>query len=253
MTSLRISEHVDRVTELADLLTDKGFTFASLADAQVEGRPVQGFKVSCKDRPDVSLFFDKETGLLVKYGYRAPKTGAAKEVLREIILSDYREPDLASNDEKLLREAKSDVTGPALLAFLRKRTPTPANLECARGLILKLGDDAFTVREQASQDLVALGAIAIPFLREATKNNDREIVRRARDCLQTIDEERSKARIAAVIRLLGLRKPAGAAEALLNYLPSADADRAKELQAALYAVAQAKREPDAVLLRGAGR
>ena len=38
--------------------------------------------------------------------------------------SDYRVPDLASADEKILREAKSDVSGPALLAFLRQRTPS---------------------------------------------------------------------------------------------------------------------------------
>ncbi|MGH7170109.1 MAG: HEAT repeat domain-containing protein [Gemmataceae bacterium] len=249
LASLRISEYVDRVTELADLLTDKGFTFAQLADAQVEGRPARGLKISCKDRPDISLYFDKKTGLLVKYSYRAPRFGGAKEVLHETVLSDYREADLASADEKLVREAKSDVTGPALLAFLRKRTPTSANLDRTRALIAKLGDDAFEVREQASRDLIALGAIAIPFLRKATKNNDREIVRRARECLQTIGEERSKVRIAAVIRLLGLRKPEGAAEVLLNYLSSADADVAKETRAALYAVALAKREPDPVLLR----
>ncbi|MGH7170110.1 MAG: hypothetical protein ACRELG_07530 [Gemmataceae bacterium] len=249
LASQRLSLFGVRVTELADLLTDKGFTFAPLADAQVEGRPACGLKVSCKARPDISLYFDKETGLLVKYSYRARKTGEAKEVLRETVLSDYREPDLASADEKILREAKSDVTGPALLAFLRKRTPTPASLDRARALIPKIGDDAFAVREQASRDLIVLGAIAIPFLREATKNNDREIVRRARECLQTITEERSKAQTAAVIRLLGLRKPAGAAEVLLNYLPSADADLAKELQAVLYAIAQAKHEPDPVLSR----
>jgi hypothetical protein len=249
LASLRISEYVDRVTELADLLTDKSFTLAPLADARVEGRPARGLKVSCKDRPDVSLYFDKETSLLVKYSYRSLKASAGKEVLRETVLSDYREPDLASADEKLVREAKSDVRGPALLAFLRQRTPTPANLDRARGLISKLGDDAFEVREQASRDLIALGAIAIPFLREATKNDDREIVRRVRECLQAIGEERSKAQTAAAIRLLGLRKPAGTAEALLNYLPSADAALAKELQAVLYAVAQAKREPDPVLLR----
>lgn len=249
LASLRLSQHVDRVTELTDLLSDKCFRFAPLPEASVEGRPARGLKVSCKDWPDVSLYFDKETGLLVKYRYRAPKAGPEKETLRETVLGDYREPDQASASEKLVREAKSDVTGPALLEFLRKRTPTPANLDRARGLIPKLGDDAFLVREEASRNLIALGAIAVSFLREALKNNDREIARRARECLQAIGEERSKAQTAAALRLLGLRKPAGAAEVLLNYLPSADADLTKELQAALYAIAQAKREPDPVLLR----
>jgi hypothetical protein len=249
LASHRVSQYVDRVTDLADLLTDKGFTFEPLAEVPVEGRPAHGVKVSSKDRPDVSLFFDKRTGLLVKYGYRAPKPGEEKEVLHETVLSDYRVPDLASADEKIVREAKSEVTGSALLAFLRARTPSPAKLDRARGLIPKLGDDAFAVREQASRDLIALGTVAIPFLREATKNNDREIVRRARECLQAIGEDRSKSQIAAAIRLVGLRQPAGAAEVLLDYLPSADADLAAESQAALYAIAQAKREPDPVLVQ----
>jgi hypothetical protein len=248
LASRRVSQYVDRITDLSDLLTDKGFTLEPLADAQVEGRPARGVKVSYKDRPDVSLYFDKESGLLVKYRYRA-LNGAKIQVLHETVLSDYRVPDLASADEKILREAKCDVTGPALLAFLRARTPSSEKLERARRLIRKLGDDAFAEREQASRDLIALGTIAIPFLREATKNNDPEIVRRARECLQAIGEDRSKGQIAAAIRLVGLRQPEGAAEVLLDYLPSADADLTAELQAALYAIAQAKREPDPVLVR----
>lgn len=249
LASLRISDYVDRVTELADLLTDKAFTFAPLADVRVDNRPAHGFKVSSKDHPDISLYFDKETDLLIKYSYRAPQFGGQQEVLHETVLSDYRVPDLASAEEKILREAKSDVTGPALLAFLRSRTPSASSLDRVRALIRKLGDDGFTVREQASHDLIAFGSLAIPLLREATRNNDREIVRRARACLQAIGEDRSRAQTAAAIRLLGLRKPAGAAEVLLNYLPSADTDLAREVQAALYAIAQAQREPDPVLMR----
>src|SRR5579884_3670618 len=73
--SLGVSRHQDRVTSLRALLTDKGFTFAALDDIKVEGRPANGIKVSYKDQPDTRLYFDKETGLLVKYAYRAKKTG----------------------------------------------------------------------------------------------------------------------------------------------------------------------------------
>lgn len=248
LASQRVSQYVDRVTDLSVLLAEKGFTLAPLADLEVEGRPARGVKVSYKDRPDVILYFDKESDLLVKYRYEA-LNGAKIQVLHETVLSDYRMPDLASADEKILREAKSDVTGPALLASLRARIPTPEKLERARGLIPKLGNDAFAERERASRDLIALGPIAIPFLREATKKNDPEVVRRARACLQAIGEDRSIGQSAAAIRLVGLRQPEGAAEVLLDYLPSADADLTAELQASLYAIAQAKREPDPVLVR----
>jgi hypothetical protein len=55
--------------------------------------------------------------------------------------------------------------------------------------------------------------------------------------------------MSAAIRLLGLRKPEGAAEVLLNYLPSADAEVAREARAALFAMAMRHGKPDPVLVR----
>jgi hypothetical protein len=247
--SQRILKHVDRVTDLAPVLTDKGLTLASLPAIKVEGRPAAGIKVSCKDLPDTSLYFDKETGLLVKYAYRAKLNSDQKESLHETLLSDYRVPDLAAADEKILREAKRETTSPALLSFLRAQTPAAESLAKVKALIRKLGDDAFKVRERASAELVSMGPIALPLLREAAKDDDREVARRARECLQKIGEDSSKSQVSAAIRLLGLRKPEGAAEVLLNYLPSADAEAAQEVRAALFAVAQRNGKPDPVLLR----
>lgn len=244
----RLSKYVDRVTGLTALLADKGFTLTPMADFSVDGHPGARLKVSCKGQPDTTLIFDKKTGLLVMYSYQAKRSGDKKEVLHETILSDYREPDLTSADEKILRAAKVDTTGPALVEFVRKQTPSKAALERAQTLISKLGDEAFRVREQASRDLVAVGAVAIPLLREATKHEDREVARRARECLQRIGEQSGKAQVAAAVRLLALRRPKGAAEALLNYLPAADVGVADEVRAALFALAHADDKPDPVLV-----
>jgi hypothetical protein len=244
----RISKHVDRVTELTTLLADKGFTLTSLPDVKVDGRPAAGLKVSYKGQPDTSLYFDKETSLLIKYTYRAKKKGAVKESLQETILSNYREPDLVSADEKLLRAAKIDTTGPALVEFVRKQTASKAALDRVRTLIGRLADEAFRVREQASRDLVATGSVAIPFLREATKNEDREVARRARECMRQIGEQSGKAQVRAAVRLLALRRPKGAAEVLLNYLPGADADVADEVRATLFTIAHADGTLDPVLV-----
>jgi hypothetical protein len=252
--SLAVSRHQDRVTSLIALLTDKGFTFAPLDEIKVEGRPASGIKVSYKGQPDTLLYFDKETGFLAKYAYRAKKAGDMKEALHETVLTDYREPDLASADEKLLREAKIDVTGSALLALVRKQAPDPAAVAKVRTLIRKLADDSFKVREQASKDLVTLGAVAIPLLRAAARDDDDEVARRARSCLRQIRARAGEtavnaATIGAVIRLLGLRKPAGAAEVLLNYLPGADPEVAGDVRAALFALAQQDGKPNPVLLK----
>jgi hypothetical protein len=247
--SLRASRHQDRVTGLTALLSDKGFTLASLEDTQVDGRPARGVKVSYKGQPDTHLYFDKESGFLVKYAYRAKKTGDIQEALHETVLSDYREPDLASADEAVLREAKLDVTGPALLAFVRRQTPNPELLDKIRTLIRKLGDDTFTVREEASRELLTMGAVAVPLLREAAKSEDREVARRAQDCLRQIGDPTGKKTVSAAVRLLGLRKPAGTAEVLLQYLPGADASVADDVRAGLFAVAHSEDKPDPVLVR----
>jgi hypothetical protein len=246
--SLRLSRHQDRVAGLTALLSDKGFTFTPLPDARVEGRPAHAIKVSYKDQPDTTLYFDRESGLLVKYGYRAKKTGDAQVTLHETVLGDYREPDLVSADEKSLREAGQEVTDAALLTFVRKQTPDATKLKQARSWVQKLGDDRFAVREQASAELVALGPVAVPFLREAAKDDDREVVRRARECLKQIGEQGGKTRIAAAVRLLGLRRPAGTAEVLLTYLPAADTDVAAELKAVLFALGQQAGKPDPALV-----
>jgi hypothetical protein len=243
----RVSRHQDRVTGLTALLSDKGFTLAALDDIKVDGRPARGIKVSYKGQPDTRLYFDKESGFLVKYAYRAKKAGNGREALHETARSDYREPDLASTDEKILREAKIDATGPALVAFLRKQTPDAAVVERVRSLIGKLGDDAFSVRERASKDLIDLGTAAVPLLRRAAKDDDREVARRARDCLRQIGAPKGKETLAAAVRLLGLRKPPGAAEALLNYLPGAEMDL--DVRAALYAIARQDGKPDPVLIQ----
>jgi hypothetical protein len=249
LDSQRASRHQDRVSGLTALLTDKGFTFAPLDDIRVAGRPARGIRVSYKGQPDTMLYFDRETGLLVKYGYRAKKAGDDKEALHETILSDYGAPDVAAADEKVLREAGIGVTGPALLAFLRKQTPNPAALDRGRTLIRKLGDDAFKERERASAELVELGAAVLPLLREAAKNEDREIARRARECLQQIGEQTNQTTVGAVVRLLGLRQPPGTAALLLDYLPAADGEVAREVRAVLFAVAHRAGKPDAALVQ----
>jgi hypothetical protein len=247
--SLRASQHQDRVTGLTALLSDKEFTLALLDDTRVNGRPVRGVKVSYKGQPDTHLYFDKESGFLVKYAYRAKKTGDMQEALHETVLSDYREPDLASADETILREARIEADGPALLAFIRKQTPNPELLDKARALIGKLGDDNFAAREQASKDLLTMGAVAIPLLRDAARGEDREVARRARECLRQIGSEGDKKTVGAAVRLLGLRKPAGTADVLLRYLPGADAELAADVRAILFALAQTDGRPDPVLVR----
>src|SRR5262249_10550011 len=113
----------------------------------------------------------------------------------------------------------------------------------------ELGDDSFDVREAAQAKLVKLGRQAVPHLHEALKSTDVEVVRRAEDCLRLIRSGAGAAVDAAALRLVALRKPAGAAEVLLSYLAfAANQLVAEEVKTALVAVALRDGQPDPALL-----
>jgi hypothetical protein len=157
--------------------------------------------------------------------------------------------DAPSADERILQAAQIKTDDGALLEVLRKRTVKDTEVAKVSALIKSLGNDDFNVREKAQADLVRLGSLAEPFLREALKNTDPEVVRRAQDCLSLIKSGAGSATDMAALRLLAARKPAGAAEALLAYLPfAANHLAADEVKTALAAVAVREGKPDKALL-----
>jgi HEAT repeat protein len=163
-------------------------------------------------------------------------------------------PGAVPEDEQTLKEAGLSTDGPALLDFFRKRTLDRAGEQRVSHLVQELGDNSFKVREGASRDLVGLGLVAVPFLRRALNSADIEIVRRAEECLRRIEEKDSRVGIpVAVAHLVVARKPPGAAEALLAFLPFAENDNvADEVQAALTAVAARDRKPERAVLAALG-
>src|SRR5439155_12779845 len=82
-------------------------------------------------------------------------------------------------DEKILREAKLPVDGPALLKYLRDRTYKEADPKRLAMLVKQLGDKDFKVREQAFADLLTLGATALAALKEGLNSPDEDAARRA--------------------------------------------------------------------------
>lgn len=236
------------------MLKDRDVTLTSVGEVPVEKKPALGIKVTVKERPDVQMLFDKETGLLVKTEHKQMDPRTRQEVVQEMFYDDYRELDTTAADEQTLKNAKLAVEGPALLDYFRKLAKTGTDRDKMLSLIKHLGDESFEVREKASADLIGLGAVAVPYLKEALKDGDLEVVRRAERCLKEIAKDPAKGEAdqsvpAAAARLLATRKPAGAAEVLLNYLPSAaDEVVAREVRAALSAVAVTDGQPDKALL-----
>jgi hypothetical protein len=250
LADLKRSEYVDRVTSLLALVKDKGFTLSGLGDLKVDGQAARGVKVACKDYPDVYLYFDKASGHLIKSRYRALDAREGQEVTHETAYLDYRALDYAAADEHILRGANLGVDGPALLHLFRQQTLTPADREKMVHLVRQLGARSFRTREKASSDLVALGAAAVPLLRKAAADTDAEVARRAERCLQLIEASTSTRVVTAAARLVAIRKPRGAAEVLLAYLPgAADETVANEVRAALAEVAAVDGKPNPALVQ----
>lgn len=246
---LKISSHVDRVCGLTALIKKKNYALSSLGESMLEGKPVQGVKVTYPEMPDVQLFFDKETGLLAKLSYHTKAAFENREELRETYFREYRVLDFAAEDEKIVKQAGLESDGLSLLSYLQENTPDESARRKIKDLIGQLGDAAFAKRERASAELAQWGMRAASLLREARRSSDPEIARRAENCLKRLRNDPAAKTAAAVARLVAQRKPANAAETLLNYLPWAPDEAAvREIQEALVATVQSTTSPDPVLL-----
>jgi hypothetical protein len=136
-------------------------------------------------------------------------------------------------DEQLLAKARISIDGPGLLAHLRKVTLTDEECRQVQALIRQLGDSSFAKREQATKTLVARGLPVLLFTRQALRDPDLEVARRAERVIDGIRAADGKAGrtsylTASVIRLLAKKQPDGAIEALLRYLPFADDESMEE-------------------------
>jgi outer membrane protein assembly factor BamB len=158
--------------------------------------------------------------------------------------------DDTAADERLLRSARVGTDGPGLIEFFRKRTLRDADRANVQTLIRQLGDSSYRAREKASDSLVAVGPLARPFLRAAINDPDLEIARRAEQCLEQLEKAQEPPVVAAAARLLAQRKPPGAAETLLEYLPFAeDSGLVEEICVALATVAVREGKSEVVLVK----
>jgi hypothetical protein len=243
------SQHVERVLSLVPLLKDKDFALRALGKTRVDGTELLGVKVSSSGQSDVTIYFDPATGYPKRAEYREKSKAMGKEVLAAMVFDDYREVESAAAEEQALKAAKVGTDGPALLEFLRGQVRDEIDRTKVKALVKQLGDDSFEAREKATQELVRLGPAAVPELRRASKDADVEIATRARRCLDKIAELKGpEGLLGAALRLVALKRPAGAAEVLLALAPGlTDEDDARELRNALAAVSLRDGKPDAAV------
>jgi HEAT repeat protein len=154
-------------------------------------------------------------------------------------------------DEQALKAANVDVSPPALVDFFHKRTPSAENNAAVAALLKQLADKDPAVQAKATGGLVALGPAAIKPLTAAMNDiKDTDAAARAKKCKELIEGPAGAQLAAAAARLVGVHKPDGAAQALIDYYPFADNDEVvREVEAALARVALPKGKPDPALLQ----
>jgi hypothetical protein len=89
LTEMREILHLDRAVRLTPLLSDKAITLAALGDSKVHDKPVAGVKISEKGYADLKMYFDKDSGLLVKTEHDLEESG--KKVTQEEYYSDFKD------------------------------------------------------------------------------------------------------------------------------------------------------------------
>ena len=70
-------------------LKAKGFRLSLAGETDVAGRKAVGILVSHDKHSPVTLYFDKETHLLAKYGRKFKEPDSGKEINEECVFSDY--------------------------------------------------------------------------------------------------------------------------------------------------------------------
>ena len=102
-------------------LRDPAFKLSMIGETRsIKGETHIGIKVSREGQRDVSLFFDKNTGLLMRWLSRVVDEFSNKEVTQETILSDYKSRDglmqfgkitILRDDKTFIEEELHDYKG----------------------------------------------------------------------------------------------------------------------------------------------
>ncbi len=185
----------------------------------------------------------------------AARRHEAEDYLRQLA-GEWAVAGPAGNDalsRRLRREAWvawwRQTDGPTLLDELRSRTLSDAERDEALGLIGRLDDASAEVRQKAADGLAAFGARAAPLLRQAVHRGQGRGAEAAARCLEEIERDGPGPLPAAAPRLLALRQPPGAVEALLAYLPFAEEGTAAQVVDALAGAGCAAGKADPALVR----
>jgi len=94
--------HVFHLAQTLAPLKGKDYKLAPLGEVQVNERATVGMKVTHKDRKEINLYFDKETGHLAKCEMNIKDTKDGQEVSHEYFFSDHKDMDGVKHFSKIV-------------------------------------------------------------------------------------------------------------------------------------------------------
>lgn len=98
------AESLDKLFPLRAAIVEpatKGYEMTTLEERKIDEKDAVGIKVASQGHKDVSLYFDKTSGLLVMRAHRIQDT-TGKEVLQEVFFRDFKELDGLKHFQKII-------------------------------------------------------------------------------------------------------------------------------------------------------
>jgi hypothetical protein len=90
-TWMKCETHALRLAQTLLPLKGPDCTLTPMGEVAVGGKPAVGLKAAMKDRPDVNIYFDKESGLLVRVDLQVKDMPGMPEVTHEFLFSEPKE------------------------------------------------------------------------------------------------------------------------------------------------------------------
>jgi hypothetical protein len=100
-----------RLLHLLPQAKEKPYELSPLGELKIDGKEAVGVRISQKDRPDVSVYFDKKSGLPLKAETRAVELDGGQELAYEVLFQDYKDFDGIKHPTKITinRDGKQAV------------------------------------------------------------------------------------------------------------------------------------------------
>jgi hypothetical protein len=100
--ALKDGQYALKVGRLVPLIKEKEFELSALGELKVEGKAAVGVRVARKGQKDVSLYFNKETGLLAKVERRTVDPQTGNEITEERVITEYGKTDAVPTAKKVV-------------------------------------------------------------------------------------------------------------------------------------------------------